>query len=260
MTLYSPVAQIPYPSLTDAPNMQTAMATMTSALDSMVVPRYSSVATLTTAVPSPAIGQQAFITGAGAFVYWTGTAWVASAMALISNTTLGTAVASVTLSSIPAIFTHLMLVTSNIRSAAGTNVTDLILAQYNGDTGSNYVSEGVNPGTATAGSLTYSPVASVAGGTSGNLALACGAGNAANAISGSTSFIYNYSSASARKVMSYYGAIGGNASAGTGVATGGSGWASAAAITSIKLILATSAGTGVTNFNVGSQFVLYGMP
>ena len=51
----------------------------------------------------------------------------------ISTTTLGSAAASVTLSSIPNAYTDLVLVVQN-----ASTVEDAVRLQYNGDTGSNY--------------------------------------------------------------------------------------------------------------------------
>ena len=246
MTNYSPIAQIPYPSLTDAPNMQSAMATMTTALDSMVVPRYSSIATLSAAVPAPAVGQQAFITGSNAFVYWNGTAWVASAMALISQTTLLSAVASVTFSSIPTVFTHLRLFWSGL---VVTAVTDTIQTIFNGDTGSNYSHADIGvtgtTGTATPGT-TFQTANSFING-----ARIVGAGSS-NAESGGTIDIFNYNSTTQKKAMQYQSFGGG---ANIYVASGGGRWNSTAAITSFNL----KPNSG-NNWSIGSQFSLYGIP
>jgi len=58
----------------------------------------------------------------------------ASAYFPIATTTLTTATASVTFSSIPATYTHLQIRTMCLTSASATDVK----AQFNGDTGSNY--------------------------------------------------------------------------------------------------------------------------
>ena len=62
---------------------------------------------------------------------------MASTYEPIATTTLGSAASSVTFSSIPATYTDLVLVTNTQRQATGFGPVGFV-AQFNGDTGSNY--------------------------------------------------------------------------------------------------------------------------
>lgn len=154
----------------------------------------------------------------------------------IATTTLGSAAASYTFSSIPSTYTDLVLVTS----AAGTAGADMRL-QFNSDTATNYsrtylsgngtsAFSGRATATASAGITAYGTLTATLGGTN-NIAQ-----------------IMNYSNSTTYKTVL---ARSNDAGAGTDAIV--SMWRSTAAITSINISVSTG------TFSTGSTFTLYGI-
>ncbi|WP_443190010.1 glycine-rich domain-containing protein [Micromonospora sp. CB01531] len=70
MATNSPIANLPRPELTDTPNAPAAFLSLTNALDSLVIPRFSSASARDLAIPAPVDGQHAFLTDSHAlFVF-----------------------------------------------------------------------------------------------------------------------------------------------------------------------------------------------
>jgi hypothetical protein len=163
---------------------------------------------------------------------------------LISTTTLGTATASVTFSSLgdyASTYKHLQIRSLAKTTVSGTGAEDLVL-RLNGDTGSNYArhvfqgnGSGVTSGAAT--STSY-------------LSAGLAATNAIDAFSGGVCDVLDaYSTTKNKTVRTLTGYSGGLAfiSLRSGV------WVNTASITSITL-----SSTG-GNLNIGSRFSLYGI-
>ena len=156
----------------------------------------------------------------------------------IATTTLGSAAASYTFSSIPSTYTDLVCVIA----AAGSIGTDIAI-NYNGDTGTNY-SETILYGTGSAaGSVretnTTRPLLDYYGGLSTTL------GNQVTIVN-----IMNYSN-----TTTYKTALSRSNQAGSGVDAGVVLWRNTAAITSVTI--KTTAGGA--NLAIGSVLTLYGI-
>lgn len=169
------------------------------------------------------------------------------ALSLISVQTLGANAASVTFSSIPGTYTHLLLVYQG-RSSTAASGLDTLLMRLNGDTGSNY---DYHTGTSSTSSWT---AGDSFGQTSARVGLlvqnSAAAGlNAAGFLIipayALTTFHKNYWSATTSKLGTSAGNIRNEQNAGS--------WRSTAAITSITLL------PGANNILSGSTFSLYGL-
>lgn len=138
MTVYTPIAAIPTPDLTDAPNGPLNMLSMATQIDSQLVPTFTSASTRDAAITSPVAGSRCYRSDINALQQYNGavSAWVSVGNVLISKTTLGSSTATVTFSSIPQDFTHLRLVCM-VRSTKAANL-DTMNLQINGDTGVHY--------------------------------------------------------------------------------------------------------------------------
>lgn len=155
---------------------------------------------------------------------------------------------TLTFSSIPSTYDHLVL-RGSARSTAATTYTSFSI-RFNSDTGSNYYGGGiyfessVNGGSASAsGSLTF-----------GGIMYIPGANSSTNTFSANEITIFNYKTSSYKKtsggLSASPSATGANDS---GIGYGGGIWNSTSAITTITLT--TSSG----NFANGSTFRLYGI-
>jgi hypothetical protein len=154
----------------------------------------------------------------------------------ISTTTLGSAAASVTFSSITGTYTDLVIVTS-AKLTTGSN--DAIV-RFNGDTGNNYSSTILSGNGTSASSVRVSNndkmyLDSAGWVTSGEFNVSIG-------------HFMNYSNTTTYKTML---ARGNNATSGVDAIVNL--WSSTAAITSIQVLAATS------TFTAGSTFTLYGI-
>ena len=162
-------------------------------------------------------------------------------MKLIAKTTLGSASAPVTFSSIPGTYTDLVCVVS-ARSANAVDTIGMFL-RFNGDTnGANYSWRRLFGTGSTTGSD-----------TNGNAPMILTGDNAtANTFGGIEIHIPNYAG-STNKSVSATGATETNATAAVIAATAGL-WSNTAAITSLSLYVDSS-----QNFKSGSSFFLYGI-
>lgn len=161
------------------------------------------------------------------------------ALTLIATTTVsGSSVASLTFSSIPGTYKHLLLVYS--ARATGANNYQSLRMQMNGDTGANYdIVNWESVGTFNTGGTTYALLPFIAGGNAA-------AGNAG----GGQVMIPQYSGTTLHKP---YNAQGFEGSPLNRSANNAGIWKSAAAITSLTLFL------DANNIDVGSSFSLYGL-
>jgi hypothetical protein len=150
-------------------------------------------------------------------------------LALISDTTVGTAAASVTLSSIPGTYTDLVIV-SAIRGTSG-NIADEVYFRLNGDSGNNYDTS--------------------LGGTNNlmRFGAANGGGASAGSFEGSTIEVLDYTDTSKHVLCVCME----KRWSGAGALKGGQ-WrpSTAAAVTSVTFLLSSG------NIDVGSRFRLYG--
>jgi hypothetical protein len=164
------------------------------------------------------------------------------AIASSTVTTVG-GTASITFSSIPQTFTHLQL-RSFCRSTAAVG-TGNILAEFNGDTGSNYTRHIIQ---ADGGSVVVAAAVSAASASVGGVV---GTSAASNTFEASISDILDYSSTNRNKTSKDLRGCDYN---GAGiVAIYSSSWMNTSALTSIRIFPASG------NFDVGSRFDLYGV-
>jgi hypothetical protein len=156
----------------------------------------------------------------------------------IATTTLGTAAASVTFSTISGAYTDLVLVISARMSGGGA--ASAIQAQFNSDSGSNYSSTVLSGNGSTASSFRDTSV------TQASFGLAT---DTAGELSTNIVQIMNYSNSTTYKtVLARAGIAGDRVRAIVNL------WSSTSAITSILII-----NNGAVNFVAGSTFTLYGI-
>jgi hypothetical protein len=156
----------------------------------------------------------------------------------IATTTLGSAAATVTLSSIPSTYTDLVLIIST--RFAGGGGASAIQAQFNSDSGSNYSQTVLNGNGSTASSFRSSSVTSAAFGL---------ATDTANEFATSIIQLQNYSNTTTNKTSLARTNI-----ASDRVRAIVNLWRNTQAIDSIFL-----QNNGATNFVAGSTFTLYGI-
>ena len=156
----------------------------------------------------------------------------------IATTTLGSAQATVTLSSIPSTYTDLVLIIST--RFAGGGGASAILAQFNSDSGSNYSQTQLSANGSTASSFR---------GTSTTTAAFGIAPDTANEFATSIIQLQNYSNTTTYKTSLVRTNI-----ASDRVRFIVNLWSSTSAINSIYL-----QNNGATNFVAGSTFTLYGI-
>ena len=161
---------------------------------------------------------------------------------LLASTTLGSAAASIVLSSIPQTYRSLRLIFSGaVTAAVGWSNAGI---RFNGDIGSNYYHQLT--------STLYS--SSTAGGWAG---ASTGGGGSNASYSGNDMVIYDYTSTNRRKLMVGLGVVDTST---TSTPSAGAGfyynlWSGNAAITSITLIDFNG-----SNLASGSTVALYGIP
>jgi hypothetical protein len=196
--------------------------------------------TVTAGLPQVEIGYAVLATSSG-FGY-----------TLISKQVLGSAAASVTISSIPGTFNNLRLTISGACSASASNAN--ILMQFNSDTGADYAAQtvyGVQALTPAAGGFA---TGTIGGGQStslfvGPLDCASAPSNASGVI---TIEIPNYSGTTfSKKVLA--NSIDTFNSTNMAIEVTGGWWTSTSAITAMSFTV-----SGGSNFVTGSTFVLYG--
>ena len=163
---------------------------------------------------------------------------VSNVPVLLASTTLGTAAASITFSSIPQGYTHLYIVTHCRSLATGGPIEEMML-RLNGDTGSNYYKDST--------AMTYWSFIGNTASTFSTLTF----GTVTMTISNYSNTIGAY-----RKVMTGLGVMANSTTAHNSGATFPYGlWLTTSAITSLSVTPVTT-----TNLAVGSAVALYGMP
>ncbi len=155
----------------------------------------------------------------------------------IYSTTLSSAVADYTFSSIPGTYTDLIVIINGGTSSSGQSIG----MRFNGDSGNNYYSvdmwgNGTSP--------SFSRLAS----TSFIRVVGRGIGTDSSLIDNSVTHIQSYSSSSLKKAVINRSTVSG------GVTASGGKWNSASAITSITFF-----GEGPSNLITGTTIALYGI-
>lgn len=214
------------------------------------VNHFASASARSSAITSPAQGMASYRDdlGGGNIETYSGTAWVPAGAQLISASTLGSAVSSVTFASIPGVYSSLML--AGLGAVTGAVFAADCSLVVNGDSGANYSNNsvdtsqaGLNPAGAFNNAQTSAQWAITLPGTSWGSPKG----------GGWTMHIPGYANTSFEKV----------GMANTWQSDGGTSftqkfrfwlWKSTSAITS----LAFTSGSG--NFATGSHFALYGLP
>lgn len=174
------------------------------------------------------------------------TAKLLSGMGVIAQTTLGSAAASISFTSIPATYSHLRVVMMVRSAVAGTD--DRVLVRFNNDTAANYDWQRVYGLNATAG----------ASATAGDTSIHVGSITGSTATAGLASYldiiIPAYAQTSLHKgLVSTCHFSSANAAANLGVFIQGGKWRSTAAITRVDLIGWTA------NLDAGTTATLYGL-
>ena len=160
----------------------------------------------------------------------------------IASTTLSTAAASITFSSIPATYTHLQVRGIGRNSAAAND----ILLRFNSDSGSNYAFHVLR---GSGSSATAAAVATTGGSELGVIAYS---GETANVFSAFVVDVLDYANTNKYKTLRV---LNGTDTNGSGYVTFGSGlWQSSTAVSTITL---TVGGSG--NFIQYTSFALYGI-
>lgn len=216
------------------------------------VNHFASSSARSSAISSPVQGLVSYRDdlGGGNIETYSGTAWVPAGMQLIASNTLGSAVSTVTFSSIPSVYSSLML--NILGSVSGATADADCKINFNSDTGANYTAGGFwwatgDPPTGVHEGFTNAQTSVTAAfqlpGTTYN-------GNRAAVAS---IVIPGYSNTTFRKglVGNNFGTDGGT----SWQARQNYGWWSSTS--AISTILLTS---GSGNFSTGSMFSLYGMP
>lgn len=237
-------ASWPIPSLTDAPNMTTAIQAIATQLDSFVRPKYASSAAQTAANPTPADGDTWYRTdqsmgyayrGGNALTF--GDSYNRIGVPLVPTLNQ----ASLVWSSIPAYWEQLLLVYQLGSNGVGT-VSETLAMRFNADTGAHYGY--TNPTSGTSAAQTFG----VAGYIFEN--------GFANVWGAGFILIPNYASTTAQKYYAITSFQGDSTTSGTlGAQYGGGAWnSSSAAISSITLLPGAS-----TGFKAGGEATLYGL-
>ena len=117
----TPIADLPYPELTDLPNGPSAFGGLASALDSIVVPRYTNAAARNLAITSPVAGQLSYLTTEGRYERYDGSGWRQMLNAQWGTVTVSfSGVASFTqVVNFPVAFVNAPFVATNIATAPG---------------------------------------------------------------------------------------------------------------------------------------------
>ena len=161
----------------------------------------------------------------------------------IATNTLGTAVNSVTFSSIPATYTDLRVVALPISNNAPNTVS--LFMRFNADTGTNYSFTALYGTGSTAGSFYYDNNSSIYVDSSND-----GASFTVPALM--TADIFSYAGSTYKTCLT----TGSTDKSGSGEVNRNVGlWRNTAAITSITLL----SSSGSVNFKIGSTFTLYGI-
>lgn len=253
MAQNTPIASLPWPELSDIPNAQTAFQNLANAVDPLVIPRFASATARDAAITAPTDGQTVARTDLHALQAYHGglSAYAFPGWQVISRQVLGGSAATVSISSIPQEYQHLMVVVL-ARSTDTGNTRVNLNVQFNSDSGANYGIHSLRAsdyGTTNVADQGQSQT-SLNGGFLG----ITGSGVAISAASAGFGMLLipHYSSTTWNKLV--LGQTTAMEKVTTSIIRYGSGvWQSAAAITSI--LFTPSSGTVQT----GSIFTLYGM-
>ena len=253
MAQNTPIAALPWPELTDIPNAQTAFQNLANAIDPLVIPRFASATARDAAITSPTDGQACARTDLHALQTYHGgiAAYAFPGWSLISRQVLGGSAATVSISSIPQEYQHLMVVVM-ARSTDTGNTRVNLNVNINSDSGGNY-------GVHTFRANEYGTTNAVDQGQSqtalnGGFCVITGSGAGISSASAgiATLFIPHYSGTTWNKLILTQTSAMDKAT--TSLIRFGAGvWQSSAAVTS--LLFTPSSGTVQT----GSVFSLYGM-
>lgn len=242
------------PYTTPATGTAITVSYATANIRDQVVTPFASATARDSAITSPLQGMVEHLNDVNRLTKYSGSAWeqLNTSYGLISKQTLGSPVSSVTFSSIPQTYDHLVLYMMAKSSDVANTIVDAKV-RVNGDTGSNYssINQYVNQNTST------SSAASANTATSANMFVVPGSNvNAAVYGGGYITFLGYTSSVSAAKQMMGPSITGDYGIVGVGVQRWGT-WCpqtfTPASITSIT-VLATSG-----NFTTNSIFSLYGV-
>lgn len=173
---------------------------------------------------------------------------MANTYTLIESKTLGSAVASVTFTSIPSTYTDLQLLISSKSSESGQSTNYWV--QFNSDTGANYTNKRIYSGATTAasdnGNTSINGIS--AGFIPGDIA------NTTSTFSNCAVYIPNYAGSNTKSVSSDSSSEG-NQTSGVWLTLAAGLWNNTAAITSLTVVVS---GSGV-NQTIGSTIYLYGI-
>jgi hypothetical protein len=75
VTAYTAKSSLPYPSLSDSPNIPSSMQALAAQLDGILVPKYANNIVMNTANPSPTVGDMCYRTDIQAYCQYDGAAW-----------------------------------------------------------------------------------------------------------------------------------------------------------------------------------------
>lgn len=250
MAQNTPIAGLPWPELTDIPNAQTAFQNLANALDTQTIPKFASTTARGAAIPTPVDGQHVYRTDLHApqFYHAGMAAWAFAGAVPLTRTVLGATTATVTFSSIPQDFNHLLLI-YEARSDIANYFVDLSV-RFNGDTGSNYSTQGLY---ANGAGGTAQAAANVALNGAIWSAVASGAQAGANEKGSGFILIPNYSSTTRAKNFQGLSSLTSFSTNQVFSGTRNGAWNSTAAITSITIFPPSA------NFVASSIFELYGM-
>lgn len=185
------------------------------------------------------------LTVAGGIPTWATPAGSSGAVTQITDTTLGSAAADITFSSIPSTYNHLMIIISGRCSSGSVNGTDL-LVQLNSDTGVNYRHARNTKYGAAGSTVTIEGGNNFSSMSLGNL---WGGTSNSNTISGAQMIFPNYKGTTLTKSMIFNG---GCMTDSPGAGSGFGQWINFSAVTTIKIF-----STG-GNLDTGTRATLYG--
>lgn len=219
--------------------------------DQVVTP-FATAAARASAITSPVQGMLSYrndLGQDGGFEHWNGTGWVPAAAQKIFTSTLGSAVATVAINTIPQVYGTLVLMGNGAASPASFNVDCLI--QVSGDGGTNYSMFTWDTSQASAnplGAFTSANTSLIWG-----FALPGSSYGATRAGAWSVSWPgYATTTLSKASLHDMWLTDGGTS---YNTHHRGGFWKNASAVTSLLL---TCGGSG--NFNIGSYFALWGLP
>lgn len=254
MSSNTQIAGLPYPALSDAPDVPVDMQNLAQALEHLVIPKYATASAQTSANPAPADGDtwyrqdlsQGFIQR-GSSSYVLGDSW-----SKFYESVVPSGGATFAIPSIPQYFKSLKIIISaaGTDASSGANGFNDIGLQFNGDTGANY-------------SFHFSYILNGSGpsqaGTNLSHAAHCGFVPVVPAAQASTTeiLISNYTSTTNQKTLVFnsFAMSGVGSPNNNQVGSGGAIWSGLGAITSILLYVPVTTNT----FTQNSYCAAYGI-